>query len=635
MATTNGHWRRRSPSTLRWRLSLLHPGQGITEIDWTEEKPIHDAMPLMRDGLPVRVPEEHESIPRDIYALVLKMGESLVFGNRRKQLKLLVHLIKAKVSGRILSAEHIVRDFEDYKRDDTPWSAHKGRVLLRQLKASLQKYENSPDAEADEYAITMPKGYKLLIAARGNGPKEPLNKVRSDHREVLLQHWIPRAMGSESIFHGERWYFTGRVKVLRKIISWLDQRESTGSILAITGNPGSGKSAVLGYVVTASDSLETSQPAFQEFLASMPFGTRPAIGGLHFAFHLRKKTLADTTAALAERFSCTPENLLAKLTESTSKTVLLFDALDEADNPQEIASELLRAISKYANLWILVGTRRPELKLLGPSVTALDLDSSAYSCDEDVATYVEKLLLADKENRISPYRGDVDTARKVAIAVANASKGNFLLARINAKWLIEHQTTMEVNRTQIPDTLEEAFGAYLRGVAERTGMSERRLRRYLSPLAYAKGQGMPVEVWARLVGRQSEFIERLSSEVAAFVSEYQGIDQPLFRLYHAKLAELLRDPMREREHERRIARILMKAAEYPNLLSADWYTRKYLLQHLAAGGIADEVPPYILFTAYWMDSLIPGFEELATQTRERLKDGRTVKSSNKPGTINL
>src|SRR5579859_729832 len=63
---------------------------------------------------------------------------------------------------------------------------------------------------------------------------------------ALSSHWNPRARGVATE-HEPGWFFTGRSRVLRRIVQWLEVKDSTPA-LVIKGLPGSGKSAVLARV---------------------------------------------------------------------------------------------------------------------------------------------------------------------------------------------------------------------------------------------------------------------------------------------------------------------------------------------------------------------------------------------------
>jgi WD40 repeat protein len=402
----------------------------------------------------------------------------------------------------------------------------------------------------------------------------------------LNLHWKPRAMGCGALFQGGRWYFSGRTAVLQDLIGWLAQHSSAGVTRVVTGHPGSGKSAILGYVVTGSDRNEVKQGQLAEFLASMPEGTRPKPGSIDFAINLRDRTLSETLSALASSFRCKPEEAVSALANRQRNTALVFDSLDEATETALIAETILRPLTGYDHLWLMVGCRRPELPRLGASVAVVDLDEAAFRDDSDIAAYINRILLAKDELRHSPYRDNPAAARIAADAVARAANGNFLVAFITARSLLERTSVLEPDREQLPRTTEEAFSEYLRRLGDRSGLGYGRLRAALTPLAYGQGQGLPREVWSRLT---HEDVDGLLDLAAAFIPEYEEDGHTVYRCYHRALTEALHDPRHAAEQHRTIAETLAEAVPNHDWLRADWYTRKYLALHAAEAGSLDEL----------------------------------------------
>ncbi|HEX4167156.1 MAG TPA: hypothetical protein VHZ55_16955 [Bryobacteraceae bacterium] len=411
-------------------------------------------------------------------------------------------------------------------------------------------------------------------------------EYRSLYKNELKQHWKPRAMGCEGIFYTGRWYFAGRTAALRKILSWMAQRSSGGGAMAITGDPGSGKSAVLGYVVAASDPEEVKEPGLRDFLASMPEDIWPEVGGVTFAIDLRGKNLVQVQAALASCFMCEPDELMGTLAKRREKTVLVFDGLEEAERSAQITDLLLRPLTRYEQIWVLVGSRRPELVELGERVDVLDLDTATFLNDSDLEWYVKQLLLAEGEPGISPYRDNEPAALKAAHSVSRVVKGNFLLAHIIARTLIERQTFFDPESEQIPRTPEKAFRKYLEDAGKRGGVDYHRLRRALRPLAYAQGNGLPREVWKRLTTEDLDLVLEL---VTAFIKEYQEDAYTVYRLYHNALAEAVREVQNDAQQHLHIAENLIAGLPGNDWLRADWYTRKYLATHAAKSGMLDDL----------------------------------------------
>jgi hypothetical protein len=332
------------------------------------------------------------------------------------------------------------------------------------------------------------------------------------YRSELQDHWKLHAMGSGGLFHSGRWYFSGRTTVLSHIVSWLAKPLSGGRARVVTGDPGCGKSAVLGYLVVCTDQTEIRQPILAEFLRSMPAGTLPEPASIDFAINLRDRTLEETLALLADRFRCEPTKVVDTLAARDVKTVLLFDGLDEASAPIQIAQMLLSPLTGYDHLWLIVGSRRPELPRLG-KIRWLDLDTPKYRDDTALAIFVARILKAAGEHKHSAYSDDPDVTLRAALAVARAAAGNYLAAFIVARSLFSGPLVLNPEHAGFPTTIASAFDDYLQRLGARTGLGHGKLQQALVPLACGQGGGLPRSVWAKLTSAE---VDNLLDDAEAY-----------------------------------------------------------------------------------------------------------------------
>lgn len=437
------------------------------------------------------------------------------------------------------------------------------------------------DSEKPHRVITKAGTGALVFAlpVRSTPPKH-----WSIYRDELRHHWKPRAMGSGALFQSGQWYFSGRTKVLREILDWLVASSSEGRARVVTGAPGAGKSAILGYLVTCTNPEEAREPGLAAFLRSLPPDIVPSPHSIDFAINFRDRTLEEILEILADRFHCDRDDLLKVLANRDQRTTLVFDSLEEAVEPDRIAELLLRPLTGYSHLWIIVGSRRPELPRLGGSLVVLDLDAPGAQHDAEVSTYVERILLSPDEPRRSPYRDNSDAAQRAALAVAEAANGNFLVAFIVARSLLERTAVLDTDHEHLPRTTEEAFGEYLHRLGERSGLGYGKLRRAILPLAYGQGSGLPRNVWWRLTDVN---VDNLLHLAAAFIPAYEDTGHIVYRLYHPALAESLREVKDEAQEHQEIADVLLHNVPEGDWFKADWYTRKYFSIHAAKAGQLD------------------------------------------------
>ncbi|MEV7278405.1 caspase family protein [Streptomyces sp. NPDC093111] len=392
-------------------------------------------------------------------------------------------------------------------------------------------------------------------------------------------------------------HFTGRTRALTALTSWLTADAHDRRARVVTGDPGSGKSALLGRLLRA-----------EEHGALVPL-------------HARRAALEDLSADLAAALRLPGtgrDEVLGALGRRTVPVTVLVDALDEAgpaghaDEGLRIARELLRPLSSLPAVRLVVGTRRPLLAALGPAVEVIDLDAPAFTTPEDVATYAAKLLLAegDPDTR-SPYRDRPDEAATVARGIAARAGHSFLVARMTARALVDGQLAADTSgpgwERELPDEAGQAFAAYL----ARFGPDRPRVERLLRPLAYAQGAGLPWStLWAPLAEALSglpcaqDDLRWLHAHAGAYLVETATPAGSAYRLFHETMAEWLRaeaGPGAD-AHRALAAALLAGVPDDPLTGLRDWpaahpYVREHLATHAAAGGSLDGLladPEYLV-----------------------------------------
>ncbi len=437
----------------------------------------------------------------------------------------------------------------------------------------------------------------------------------------LASHWSPKARGVERE-NKPGWYFTGRTQALQELVAWLGGGRADGRVRAVTGGPGSGKSAVLARVVTLAD------PVYRQRVPDLEPAHRtvPPVGCVQVAVHARHKTVDDVVRAIAratELEADAPDALIDALLARAELRTIVVDALDEAVEPTAIAGKLLRPLAADARVRVLAGTRPgledELLNALGSNVVRLDLDNPPYLEQADLVEYVcRRLLLIDQPTAPTPYRGQVQLAEQVAVAVATRAYPTFLIAQLVSRTLVEQDSVVDVGvpewQVHFPASVADAMQSYL----ERFGADERKVRDLLRPLAFAEGEGIAEgPLWVRLAadlsGRPYEQhdLTWLLQSAAAYLVETPARKEEgtaYYRLYHAALADYLRwDYLRSRRLDQRAAERMITSALFAEVprgatgelewSAAPAYVREHLATHAAAGKVLDELlsdPGYLL-----------------------------------------
>ena len=222
----------------------------------------------------------------------------------------------------------------------------------------------------------------------------------------MKEHWDPRARGVEQAAR-PGWFFTGRRQALSQLVAWLTAApDPADNVRVVTGGPGSGKSAVLARLVTMSDPrYRAGMPG--PLAADDPVAGLPP-GAIDVAVHARAAPTDEVLSALAAAAGAPQadlDGLIDRLLERREAFTIAVDALDEADDPPALALALRRLASETADAGVrlLVGTRPggPDRRLitaLGLSTrdddpALIDLDTSAYLSQDDLAEYVRRRLL--------------------------------------------------------------------------------------------------------------------------------------------------------------------------------------------------------------------------------------------------
>ena len=274
--------------------------------------------------------------------------------------------------------------------------------------------------------------------APANMDLETRDWLRRRHAAELAEYWGAKARGVE-VAAQAGWYFTGRQTATAELSGWLAEPAADTRLRVLTGDPGSGKSAVMGRLVTLADKGSAPKPPAGTHADPRPI---PAEGSITVALLARGKTADELLAELAPSLGVAPSTELTDTFRAWPVFTVVIDALDEATDPQMVIDQiilpLLGAASPGHGPRLLVATRRYQ-HLLGSLPAArvtIDLDQDTYHNETDIADYVTKMLLAaDDPDSPTPYRDRPDLARPVARQVATIAGHSFLIAQIAARTL--------------------------------------------------------------------------------------------------------------------------------------------------------------------------------------------------------
>lgn len=415
-----------------------------------------------------------------------------------------------------------------------------------------------------------------------------------------LTHWRTKAQGGDDSYLSD-WFFSGRHQALRELKDWLRQSNSDLKARLVTSAPGSGKSALLGRLVLAASPDETQRPP-NDLADALELETLKGIQSL-IAINATGETLTSLTQRLGQRLgrsTQTVEQLMENVQKLTAPLGIVIDSLDEATEPGIIADQLLYPLAGHPAVRLIVGSRRFGERIpLGDRAKEINLDQAPYFLTTDIADYVFARLTRRQIPTVYAPTDQHINARRLASYIAREAKQSFLYARLVSRWFESDEQPLDTSNIEwmrqirLPDDVPAAFGQDF-GRFDRP--TRRRIIELLTPLAFAKGKGLPQKIiWYRLANAladqeyRNDDIETIKNQVGYYLIQDSENGETVFRLFHKALADYLRHLTRDQAIEHRYAEALrsLSGTEWQGMIHEP-YLRAHLPAHAAEGGQLDD-----------------------------------------------
>ncbi|MFI6467998.1 hypothetical protein [Streptomyces sp. NPDC050538] len=419
----------------------------------------------------------------------------------------------------------------------------------------------------------------------------PIDELRQLSEEYL------RSAATVSRRAGPHGPFFGRDAAIRSIEEWLHPAPGTvaGTALVVTGMMGSGKSALLGRTALAHDGYGRQTVAH---------GPTAEPGGAGFVLTARLSLVAMDTAKLTRVLGAAcgvdadtvADIMTAPAPAEGAAPVVLLDALDEADLPEQLCQTVLAPLieSDAPPVRLLIGTRSHLLPLLqSPGVRTIDLDGPSYVDRKALEHAVRHELTNSVPHSVWRDAAPPETLAAAVRQVADRADTSFLLATLLARALARRPTVGLPSAEEWRQLAEDGIDSALRAeLTERLGDRLPWAKGLLRPLAFARGAGLPsAYVWPQaasiLDGRRYtaydiwELLRVLSDYVVATTVAAADESDTSFRLFHTALADWLVKGHDEDTAHEAIAQALIDAVPRDGATS-DWHAAsRYTLDHLA------------------------------------------------------
>ncbi|GGR03663.1 hypothetical protein [Kitasatospora griseola] len=449
-----------------------------------------------------------------------------------------------------------------------------GRALAGRLSGFVD--DLTIDDDRDQLVRLVP-----TAAASVSAPLDQLAELQAviDQLPVDEQrHFIPKASGAEL---GElAWYFHGRTLQRDRILRWLTT--ATSGALVVTGPAGAGKSALLGHILLHTNNRLRDILIRHGHLQRLPAGTPCPDDPFDLTAHLAGLTPARTLYLVARAAGLTDladlaadgqppadltSRLLAALRARQEPLTLLFDALDEAEQPLVIADQILRPLAALPTVRLIIGTRRSTRE--GPDQPApddtdlldtlrprpaeadggqvVDLQCVEVAQDpEALAGYLRAKLHSAKRRRALDAEDDHIEEAVQRLVVDHSHNGaepqQFLYARLAAHELLNDPELLADPSPLVGRTHRQLFARAL----ERLHRTNPNYTSLLKALGLAQGRGMPDQdgIWATAANALASVpaqtrasISGLLEDAAPYLALDQEHEQSVYRLAHRTFTE--------------------------------------------------------------------------------------------------
>ncbi|MHA5047761.1 caspase family protein [Streptomyces sp. SD15] len=416
--------------------------------------------------------------------------------------------------------------------------------------------------------------------------------------------------------------FVGRAAALEHLRAWVAAVDPPGTWLAVTGDPGTGKSALLA--------------EFYRRFVDEPDRPDGAKSATWLFVDVRHRHLEDLLEQLAVAEGADPgippDQLLSILHSRTERFVLVVDGVEEAGSPDD-TSEPAR-ITRYLDVltslvrWMrVIGTASRDLVGKQPRPDVLDLDQLEEAGEGDLTAHAARLLTRP-DGPGSTGGWSSDQADRAAPALVHKAQGNHLLLNLLARLTLAAPPPTDAappptDAGPPPEPDGETAGVggvFLDALKARCRDPDelRTTHALLTGLAFAPDAGLPWAggLWPDTVSGLFHFplpledddVRRALDAAAPFVVE--GLDatgRSVYRLYHESFAKELRDAAPPGTSDR-MAQALAAERNADTRKSPDPPVAPSPPDHLPAGtGASDVLQP---LTEHMWGQLVDGMPEM-------------------------
>lgn len=403
-------------------------------------------------------------------------------------------------------------------------------------------------------------------------------------------------------------YIGGRTAVLRALAAWRMEWPGTPRVLVLTGAPGSGRSHLItGFLMLCDPEYRKRLPLDaldpSTVPPELPAPAVPGAAGL---------TAAQVIWLLADHFSLAADDVSDVFTElaalASPVSVIVPDVdragpVRTAREPDRLTREVLKPLAAVETVRLLTEMPRRladefAAGLPAGTVQVIDLDAPQWADPEGLVLQAEALLTPRLGAPELPFTTDTLMRRSLAEAIGRRAGTNPLTVQLAVQSIL---TSPGASAPHDEAFLPASIGQALELHARRLGADPQTLRHLLAPLALAEGDGLPVEVWVRLVNTlvgedMSEVIDSGSALWEPFVESLQPDGdaahggRSLIRLLHPAIGDEIRAGLPNvRAAQTQIAMALLEAVPEQDWSKADPYVCDHIAGHTLEAGLLPQL----------------------------------------------
>jgi hypothetical protein len=401
-------------------------------------------------------------------------------------------------------------------------------------------------------------------------------------------------------------YIGGRTPVLRTLAAWRAQWPGTPRVLVLTGNPGSGRSHLInGFLMLCDPEYRKRLPLDDLDPSTVPPELpAPAVPGA------AGMTAAQVVWLLADHFDLEAADVSDVFTELAALagpvTVVVPD-VDRAGpvrttgEPARLTREVLKPLAAIETVRLLTEIPRQLAEEFAASfpagtVQVIDLDAPQWADPQGLVLQAEALLSPQLGAPDLPFTTSPRARRSLAEAIGRRAGTNPLIVELAVQSILTSPDTVAPHdEALLPSSIGQALDQH----AHRLGADPQTLRRLLAPLALAEGDGLPVDIWPRLVNAcagkdMSGVIAGSSALTGPFVQSLQpdgdGRTRTLLQLLHPAIADEIRAGLPNvRAAQTQIAMALLEAVPEQDWSKADPYVRDHIAGHTLEAGLLPQL----------------------------------------------